>query len=165
MVCGMRQLSNRRCSGTITALAGVALLAAAASAEQMYLYPQKDQTPERQARDKGECQEWATKQTGFDPLASPPTTATAPPAQGRAVRGAARGAAVGAVAGAIAGDAGKGAAIGAGVGGAGGAIRQRDANLHAMEESQEQAAQVEAQRAEHRRAMSACLEARGYTVK
>jgi hypothetical protein len=69
------------------------------------------------------------------------------------------------VAGAIAGDAGKGAAIGAGVGGAGGAIRQRDTNVHAAEANQAQAESVDAQRAEHRRAMSACLEARGYSVK
>jgi hypothetical protein len=131
----------------------------------MFIYPEKDQSEQKQAQDKGECQEWATKQTGFDPLAPPPSVATAAPRQGGAVRGAARGAAVGAVGGAIAGDAGKGAAIGAGVGGAGGAIRQRGRNLDAAEQNQQQAADVEAERAEHRRAMSACLEARGYSVK
>jgi hypothetical protein len=161
---GMKNPLQRRHRNAVAVFAGL-WLAAAAGAQQMYIYPDKGQSEKQQADDKGECQQWATTQTGFDPLTPPPSTATPPPRQGNAVRGAARGAAVGAVAGAIAGDAGKGAAIGAGVGGAGGAIRQRDTNVHAAEANQAQAESVDAQRAEHRRAMSACLEAQGYSVK
>jgi len=148
-------------------LAALLLLApAAAVAQPMYIYPQKEQPADQQARDKGECQEWATQQTGFDPLAPPSTSAPTPqPGGPNAVRGAARGAAVGAAVGAIAGDAGKGAGAGAAAGGLGGAMRRRDAERQAEAQHEQQEAQVDAQRAEHRRAMTACLEARGYSVQ
>jgi Glycine-zipper domain len=148
------------------ALAGLALaLATAAGAQEMFIYPEKGQSAEQQASDKGQCQQWATDQTGFDPLAGPSSVSAAPPTQGGAVRGAARGAAVGAAVGAIAGDAGKGAAAGAAAGGIGGGLRRRDAERQVDQQNQQQTDAADAKRAEFQRAMGACLEGRGYTVK
>src|SRR5688572_15337085 len=94
---------------------GVLLLATGSTwAQQIFIYPQKGQTPQQQAQDTSECQAWATQQTG-GAMAAPPT-ASAPPPTASPLKGAARGAAVGAVGGAIGGDAGKGAAIGAATG-------------------------------------------------
>jgi len=103
-------------------------------AQGPYVYPQRDQPPEQQQRDRGDCHVWASQQSGFDPTrqvaqAPPPPPPTGP--QGQVLRGAARGAAVGAVGGAIAGDAGKGAAIGAATGTLFGAMRRRDDTMHA----------------------------------
>lgn len=137
-----------------------------ALAQQIYIYPQKNQSAAQQAKDKAECQQWATQQTGFDPAAPPAAAPAAPaPQQGRAVRGAARGALAGAAIGAIAGDTGKGAAIGATAGGLRGVARNRDAMIEQEQAQQQQAATAQAQASEHRRAMTACLEGRGYTVK
>ena len=141
-----------------------AMLPAAVRAQEAFVYPQKGQSAEQQAKDKGECAQWATGQTGFNPAAAPPPAAQAAPTGG-AVKGAARGAVAGAAVGAIAGDAGKGAAIGATAGGAGGAMRKRDNQKVAEQQNQQQAAQQDAQRAEYNRAVGACLEGRGYSVK
>src|SRR5712691_4305295 len=99
---------------------------------QLYIYPDRGQTPQQQESDKGQCYMWAVQQTGFDP--ANPRVAQAPPPpmypgqpqapQGGLFRGAFGGAALGAVGGAIGGDAGKGAAIGAGVGALFGGIRR-----------------------------------------
>jgi len=88
------------------------------ASSQMYMYPQRGQSPQQQARDQSDCQAWASQQTGYNPMMAqaPPPTAAAP--QGGVVRGGARGAAVGAVGGAIGGAPGVGAAAGA----AGGAV-------------------------------------------
>jgi hypothetical protein len=135
-----------------------------ALAQQLYVYPQKGQSPAQQSKDQGECHAWAVQQTGFDPGMA---TAAAPPAsapQGGAVRGGARGAAVGAVGGAIGGDAGKGAAIGAATGALVGGMRRRD-QVRQQEAQQQQAqAQMADRNAEYRRAMGACLTGRGYTI-
>ena len=130
----------------------VAASAATASAQGVYVYPQKGQTPEQQAKDQNECTQWAKGQTaGAAQAAAPP--------QGNRLRGtaggAARGAAGGAAIGAIAGDAGKGAAIGAVAGGVGG---RRNAKR------QEAAAQQNAA-SSYDRAFGACMEGRGYSVK
>ena len=154
---------------------GVALIFAAAAGAQsdVFLYPEKGQSAEQQQTDKMECASWANQQTGFNPTTPAPTpdqfASGQPVTQGGAVKGAARGAAVGAVGGAIAGDAGKGAAVGAGAGAAGGAIRRRGAKKEA-EQSSEQAyqaalAEYNQQRATYKRAWTACLEGRDYTVK
>jgi len=140
-------------------------------ADDLIVYPKADQDAAQVAQDKSECTAWATEQTGFDPTSPPPPpTAEAPPERdGKAVRKAARGAAVGAAIGAAAGDAGEGAAIGAGVGGARGARQQRKAerataahNQAAMEAYQKDLADKQAR---HRKAMTACLEGREYSVE
>jgi len=145
----------------------IALLATGtAAAQDLYIFPQKGQDQAQQDADKGACHVWAVNQTGFDPT----TAATAPPpsneaTKGGAVRGAARGAAAGAAIGAIAGDAGKGAAIGAAGGGLMGGMRRQDQKRQEAQNNQNWQAQQDAQRASYRRALSACLEGKGYTVK
>lgn len=135
-----------------------------ANAQSLIVYPARGQSQEQAEKDKTECFSWARQQTGFDPTAShapPPTQAP----QGGVARGAARGAAVGVVGGAIAGDAGKGAAIGAASGALIGGFRRRDQVRQQEYTQQQYAAQQSEQHANYNRACSACLEARGYTVR
>ena len=73
------------------------------------------------------------------------------------MRGGLRGAAAGAAIGAIAGDAGKGAAIGATAGGLKRGIQERD--------RQKQAEAAPPGLDNYNRAMAACLEGLGYSVK
>jgi hypothetical protein len=138
----------------------------------MFIYPAKGQSQEKQDKDRYECHTWAVKQTGFDP--SKPQTAASnsaasqqyQPTQPHILKGAGRGAALGAVGGAITGNAGKGAAAGAAMGGLAGGFKRRDerqqqayqqqANAHNSQQGQQMA---------YQRAMAACLEGRGYTVK
>ena len=146
------------------ALAG--LVFAPAMAQQMYIYPTQNQSPDQQNRDRYECHIWAVQQTGFDP--TNPQMAAAPPSyeaqQGGLLRGGARGAAVGAVGGAIAGDAGKGAAIGAVTGALIGGFRRRDQQRR-QEQAQRQYEQYQSQAdGAYNRAIAACLGGRGYTV-
>jgi len=141
-----------------------ALLLATGSAwgQQMFIYPQKGQSPQQQAQDTGECQAWATQQTG-GAMAAPPM-ASAPPPTASPLKGAARGAAVGAVGGAIGGDAGKGAAIGAATGAMVGGMRRRD-QMQQQEAVQAQNQQMQAAHAvNYKRALSSCLGAKGYSV-
>jgi hypothetical protein len=161
-------------------LAGV-MASPPAFAQDTFMYPAKGQSEAQQDRDRYECHSWAVRQTGFDPTRSTAAAAPPPPPpppqeapQGGLLRGAGRGAAIGAVGGAIGGDAGKGAAIGAGTGALIGGIRRRDQmQRQAQQQSayeQQSAAQAQqqsasaSQREPYNRAMSACLQGRGYTV-
>ncbi|HEY4910711.1 MAG TPA: glycine zipper domain-containing protein [Methylomirabilota bacterium] len=148
----------------VGAAAAVVLLTSGTVWGQTFVYPQKGQTPQRQAQDQAECQAWATQQTGINPGMP---AASAPPAQapqGGLLRGGARGAAVGAVGGAIAGDAGKGAAIGAATGAMVGGMRRRD-QVRQQEAQQAQAQQMQASQMDtFNRAQATCLQARGYSV-
>jgi hypothetical protein len=157
----------------------------------MFAYPQNNQSHDQQLTDEYACYTSVQQQTGINPDAAAPAgassaqvqaaqqqaAANAPQAQGGRVRGAARGAAGGAMVGAITGNAGRGAAIGATVGTVRGGRNQRAAN----EQSQQQAAQSagaqvqqqsrQAQAAYNKqmdtfkRGFSACMDARGYSVK
>jgi hypothetical protein len=135
----------------------------------MFIYPGKGQNQAQQDKDRYECHSWAVQQTGFDP--SRTQSANSQSAQQRQssspppiLQGAARGAALGAVGGAITGNAGKGAAAGAAMGGMVGGFRRRDERIRQAD------ARADAQSASHpgrpayMRAMSACLQGRGYTV-
>ena len=143
-------------------------------AQDLIVYPAKNQSPEQTEKDKFECYTWAKQQSGFDPMqAQQPTQAPPPQSQGpggERIRGAARGALVGAVVGEIANDdAGKGALAGAAGGAMVGGMRKR-AQRRQQEQAQEQNAQQEAasyaqKRDTYNRAYSACLEGKGYTVK
>jgi YMGG-like Gly-zipper len=134
----------------------------------VFIFPAKDQKPEQQASDEQACYSWAVKQSGVDPLnmkaAKPDTVAKG--ADGSAVKGAAKGAVAGVAIGAIAGDAGKGAAIGAAAGGMKGASgrKQKEAK---KEEENKKAAEAKNQQAvdSFKKAYSACLEGKGYSVK
>ena len=155
----------------VAIVAVVGFVAAEALANQMIVYPAKGQSDQKMQKDKAECQQWATKQTGIDPvaLASEPaqadTSATSGPKGGR-LKGGGRGAAGGAAIGAIAGDAGKGAAIGAAAGAMRGGMEQRRERKEEKAEAQQASAQSHQQQmATFNRACAACLEGRGYTVK
>lgn len=167
----------------ITALILVLAAGNIAAAADLYIYPKNGQSEELQRRDRYECHVWAADQTGFDPstyeapqpVRHPPVTRHPDDRFGSdPVTGAAGGAAIGAVGGAIGGDAGKGAAIGAGVGALLGAFHtlERESNRKDYERQKkeakqqaEQQAATEKLRKDYNRAISACLEARGYTVK
>jgi outer membrane lipoprotein SlyB len=143
----------------------------------VYAYPQQGQTPQQLDRDRYECSNWATQQTGFNPSAPnvPPhervqVVSGTPPGAGVAV-----GAVTGGILGAAVSrprDAGAGLLIGALVGGVLGAGAEASANAQAQAQanasvdarSQAQAAQIERKAADYRRAIGACLEGRGYSV-
>jgi hypothetical protein len=142
---------------------------------QIMVYPARGQTPEQLERDRYECHIWAVQQTGFDPSqpGAPAGRVVAqpanPPGTGTAV-GAITGAILGA---AIAGphDAGFGALFGGVTGAAVGTASDANAQAHAnyeqarLDAGYNAAAAQNAQRASnYRRAISACLDARGYTT-
>ena len=144
---------------------------------QVYFYPKEGQTKEQQSRDHYECYNWAMQQTGFDPSQSsiPPerrvkVVPMPPPGHDTAILAIA-GAVLGAL---IAGPrhAGAGALIGAGSGAVAGAVsdatRQQQAQqLEEAYANRDQAldARYEGKARDFRRAMSACLEGRGYNVQ
>jgi hypothetical protein len=159
----------------------------------MYAYARNQQNADQQLKDESQCYGSARQQTGVDPQTSAPATPS--PEQQKAaqqqaaqqggqsvpkggtVRGSAGGAAGGAAIGAAAGDAGKGAAIGATTGAVVGRRRQKRAKAEAQKQaSQEtaqsqQKAQAEAS-AQHqasldsfKKAFSACMDARGYSIR
>lgn len=137
-------------------------------AQELIVYPSKGQSAEKMEKDKAACQAWAKKETGVDPLAlaEQSTTQQAPSGpQGERIRGAARGALTGAAIGAIAGDAGKGAAIGATAGTVAGGARQRGKASVQQQSYQQKQAATKASLDQFKRAYSACLEGKGYTVK
>jgi hypothetical protein len=144
---------------------------------QVYFYPKEGQTKEQQSRDHYECYNWAMQQTGFDPSQSsiPPerrvkVVPMPPPGHDTAILAIA-GAVLGAL---IAGPrhAGAGALIGAGSGAVAGAVSDATRQQYAqqMEEAyanRDQAldTRYEGKARDFRRAMSACLEGRGYSVQ
>jgi len=151
----------------------------AASAGLM-VYPSKGQSSDQQAQDEAQCFAWARDQSGYDPMNPPPppraplvSTEHSDDVARGALGGAAVGAAGGALIGAIAGNAGKGAGIGAATGLLAGGL-----HAHAQDEREEERdkaqaqARIDEQQAarqelvhKFRRAMSVCLEARGYATK
>ncbi len=134
----------------------------------LYVFPNEGQDAATQAAHETECYSWAKQQSGVDPINPPDVRAaevdTSP--DGSMVGGAARGAAAGVAIGAIAGDAGKGAAIGAVAGGIGGR-RAKKRNEAYQQQANEYAAAAYSQELmdNFNKAFSACLEAKGYTVK
>lgn len=156
----------KRTRRVATWIFAVSLAAGPAIAQELMIFPNNGQSQEQQNTDRGACHVWAVNQTGFDPT----TASTAPPpsseaSRGGVLRGGARGAAGGAVVGAIAGNAGRGAAIGAAGGGMVGGMRRQDQRRQQDAAAQNWQAQQQAQRDAYRRALSACLEGKGYTVR
>jgi hypothetical protein len=135
----------------------------------LFVYPQKSQDAALQGKDEGECYDSAKQQSGIDPanLAASTQPAQAPKTpSGGGAKGAAGGAAAGAAVGAITGDAGEGAAIGATAGAVHGRRQQKKAKKQAQQQAQTQQASAQQQNLDSfKRAMSACLDARGYSVK
>ncbi len=143
----------------------------------VYVYPTSGQSADRMSRDRYECYLWAVKQSGFDP--SQPHLAphqrvevvSMPPPGTDTVAGAATGAILGAVIAnprnAAAGAVG-GAIVGGAIGAASDAAREAQAKQIQKRYNQRntaQAARIEEQASNYRRALTACLEGRGYTVK
>lgn len=134
----------------------------------LYVFPANNQTADQQAKDESDCYTWAVQQSGYDPIN--PTTVQAQQVNqgpdGAAVRGAAGGAAVGAAIGAISGDAGKGAAIGA-VSGA--VMGRHKGNVQQAQQQQQNNAQAQQTNQNlvdgFKKAYTACLEGKKYTVK
>ena len=154
----------RTCNGSIVAAAALAmLLPLATQAQQPIFYPAKGQSGQQQNRDQGECQVWAQQTTGINPANLPPPQAaqqTGPAVGGgERLRGAARGAVVGEIAG---GHGGEGAAIGAMVGGARARRNQAAANQQAQQQAE---SQYYAKIDTYNRAVGACMQGRGYTVR
>ncbi len=134
----------------------------------LYVFPANNQTTEQQEKDKSDCYTWAVQQSGYDPINPTVVTAKQVPTgpDGAGVAGAAGGAAVGAAIGAISGDAGKGAAIGAISGAVMGRRRGNMAKASAQGEANNEAAQTNKNLEDgFKKAFTACLEAKGYTVQ
>jgi len=134
----------------------------------VFVFPGENQTQEQQDTDEAACFAWARNQTGYDQMN--PTQVKAKEvdrsADGTTLRGAAGGAAAGAAIGAISGDAGEGAAIGAILGALGGAGRRQAKLAQQQQYNQaEAAAQERAMKQNFIKGFSACMEAKGYTVK
>ena len=144
------------------------------SLSKVYFYPAQGQSEEQQDRDRYECHSWGVRQAGFDPsrhlAPGDERDAVVPaPSAGRNIGAAA---AVGAVVGAIAGgrgDALEGAVVGAMagtvLGSAAASANQTQARNEQNARTQRAYGRYAREAAEFRRAMSACLEGRGYSVK
>ena len=149
----------------ISAFVMVVLGAPLASAQELYVYPNKGQAKDQQEKDEFDCYRYGRDQTGFDPMAVPTATSAAPEQKGSVLGGAARGALLGAAVGAVAGDAGKGAAYGAAGGGVMGGMRKNRSRKKQDQWEQEQSQNYANSRNNYNRAYAACLEGRGYTVR
>jgi len=144
---------------------------------QIYFYPNRNQSADLQSRDHYACYTWAMEQTGFDPSVSSivpeqrvRVVPMPPPGQDTIAMSIA-GAVLGAL---IAGPrhAGGGALIGAAGGAMAGMVSDasRVEAARQMEEAYNNRNQGrdfrrEKKALQFRRAMSACMEGRGYTVK
>lgn len=157
--------TNGRFPRTSAALIVAALLVSIpAFAQQPIYYPAKGQSTQQQDRDLGQCQVWAQQSTGINPAAlaqAPQPSGPSGPAVGggERVAGAARGAILGEV---IGGHGGEGAVVGAMVGGA----RARRNQSAQQQSAQQQADSARANQINtYNRAVGACMEGRGYTVR
>jgi hypothetical protein len=132
----------------------------------VFVYPKNKQDHARQAKDENECYNSAKQQSGIDPAAPSPPPQEAKEQKGGGAKGAGKGAAGGAAIGAIAGDAGKGAAVGATAGAVRGRRQQKKANKEG-EQQAEQKTQAQQQQTldTFKKAFSACMDARQYSVK
>jgi hypothetical protein len=155
-----------RAAGAAVAIAVAAAFCAAAGAvdlSQLQVTPQRGQSADQARRDRYECHNWAVEQTGEVPTTTPAPNQDAIDAAKRADRVAriATGAAIGAGIGGLFGgghnpgeDMLKGAAVGSVVGVASGAVHDKKQQKQAGPEPG----------TDYLRALSACLEGRGYTV-
>lgn len=144
---------------------------------QVYFYPKAGQTEEQQSRDHYECYNWAVKQTGFDPsrssipLEQRIQVVPLPPPGFETARMAIAGAVLGALIGGPR-HAGGGALIGAAGGAIAGAMSDavRQESARQMEDAyarqdRTRGEQLTEKKLTFRRAMSACIEGRGYSVQ
>ena len=141
---------------------------------QVIFYPMRGQSPAQQDRDRYECYLWAVKQTGFDPN----QTQLAPHQRVEVVPATPPGANVagGAFTGAVVGSMltpppqqAQGMVFGAIAGAMIGAAKDQAEQQRAAQIQQQYNAQhyavTDMQARNYRRAMTACLEGRGYSVR
>lgn len=115
------------------------LWVASGGAQGPVIYPAKGQSPEQQLKDKGECHVWAVQQSGFDPAKTQPSASPPqPPPTEKRARGPAKKEAQ--------------------------AQQQAQAKQQQAQAQQQQQATAQAQ-SNYNKAVAACLEGRGYTVK
>ena len=166
----------------LAAVTALAQTKTVASSMDVFVFPAENQTAEQQAQDESACYQWAVGNTGTDPQAiakqqqanqqqaQTNQQAAQQAGQGAGARGAVRGAAAGALIGEIANDdAGEGAAWGA----AAGAVRgrrqgkqaQAQASAQASASAQQQQALTAEQLTNFKKAFSACMEGKKYSVK
>jgi hypothetical protein len=145
-------------------------VAPAPAPPKLFVYPANGQSPEQLDRDRYECHTWAVQQTGVDPSradARPEQRVVVAPAPGAGtVTGAVGGAILGSL---IAGP--RAAGFGALFGGVTGAAIGSSVDAQAQQQAQMTQQQLNQQRSAdmagaqaYRRAISACLTARGYTI-
>lgn len=157
--------------------AGCCVLAGSVAAQSMaiawdlYVFPSNQQSAETQMNDELECMQWSRQMTGVDPgnpgagvvTQAAPQGGEGRAAAGGAVRGAARAGLIGNIADEDASDY---ALAGALIGSVRGARRREQANQQAAAQAQ---AQAQAQAAERmgtfKKAFSACMEGKSYTVR
>jgi hypothetical protein len=144
---------------------------------QVFMYPREGQSAMRQDRDRYECHIWAMGQTGFDPSLPPlpvrrhVRVEPVPPVGHDTFSLGFTGALLGAIIGGYH-HAPQGALIGGAIGAMTGlasdsARAQAARRIEADHERQNQGweGQAEGRASEYKRAMGACLEGRGYSVK
>jgi hypothetical protein len=138
---------------------GLGLSMAVLAQEDVFVYPADGQTSEQQATDENECRQWATQQTGYNPYYN---YVEQEAGKGKVSKNTAIGAAGGAAGGAAIGQViGGKPGLGALAGSALGALLGNRRGKESKEEAQNSAA---AYREDYNRALTACLEARGYSV-
>jgi hypothetical protein len=123
----------------LTTILSMALLVSSSAAQGPVIYPAKGQSSEQQLKDKGECHVWAVQESGFDPAKTQPSASPpTPPPTGERTRGPA-------------------------------AKKQEQAQQQAQKQQQAQTQQQQQATAQaqssYNKAVAACLEGRGYTVK
>src|SRR5271169_6133074 len=146
----------------------------------MFAYPKNNQNPDQQLKDESDCYGSARQNTGIDPQAPPPAGPSAQQqqaAQQQAAQQAGKDVSKGGTVKGAAGGAAGGAAIGATVGAVAGRRKQRTKEEQAKEQAAQQTAQGQQQaqaqaQAQYqggistfKRAFSACMDARGYSVQ
>lgn len=150
---------------------GTAIAQSLSTSLDLFVYPGEGQTIEQLAVDENECYQWAQQTSGVDPnnpMAGVQTEQAQQQAQGgRAGRGALRGAAAGALIGEVTdNDRSEYAAAGALIGASRGRRAAAQQSQQAQQQAQEQAQAQSAQRMESfKKAFSACMEGRSYTVR
>ncbi len=166
----MKKLANLLLLACVMS-SGVAVAQSLSTSLDLFVYPGEGQTIEQLAVDENECYQWAQQTSGVDPnnpMAGVRTEQAQQQSQGAgAGRGALRGAAAGALIGEISdNDRSEYAAAGAILGATRGARRTQQQNQQAQQQAQAQAQAQSAERMESfKKAYSACMEGRDYTVR
>jgi hypothetical protein len=136
-----------------------------ASTVGLYVYPQKQQSATQQLTDEQQCYGSAKTQTGFDPNATTTAAKTPRSSSGNdhaAAKGALRGATISR---AVGGDPGQGAARGAILGSVRSRRKEKEQAQQADKKADAAKTQQQQKQDNFKRAMSACLDARGYSVR